>query len=1162
MVSSERSVMYRPTTAESKSGSRCGIIIRPSSASAKLQREDRDDRLLASRPATAAVTLHPVREAYEPKNRPATSFADQEKPRKKERRLTLSETTGIGNNAEALIRLNTPSSTGEKIKVEERITLEQLYLIKTAFEEADTDGSGTLDIDEFKSVVKKSLGIQGRNEEQIIALFMKIDSSSDGEIDWDEFCTYMQLEYSEKEEALLRSKKVIFHLPPIVSSSHFHKATGTVLRILQIGESTFMCCTKEGILSTWSGDLKLRKSKSIICESGNSSFSIKPTMWVTDVAVLPIHNKVVVGTGDRDIYFYDLSTLELCCRLTGFDSIPLCMDVCEIEQDFIMISYGDDQGCVGIIEMKKVSETFRLWKKAPMTNNMPTLLIQDVSCEEHIYFVKWKVHNDWISRLEYYHDLHSVVSSCNQTAYALVRGCIRPSTNIDPHNVRGASAVSSHRRLSRQGHRRRGRQMPEGRRRQAADQSVFSVYKGVSTFEYCKERNTIATGGMDRIVRLWNPYMPHKPTGYLRGHNSPLVFVSLSGVNDRVFSISADKVVKVWDLVEQTCLVTLSPKLHKITGEILTCTYSESLKALAVVTDHITLLKISQKVNLRAEMPTSHTEAVTCIGYNPSFNHVITCSESGIVKLWDFDNGSSMFEFNKAHGDEAITCMSFDASGRRLVTGGRDGAIRIWNYNNGHCLRTLIPEGNPAEVASCLYLETNRNRFIAGVGWDKKINMYPDDVQDFRSIQRPENKWKNYDKVGHKEDIVTAAHGPPNLLATASYDGLINVWNYVSGNLMMPLPFPSSITSERASPSLEDDDSGYGNDRPDAAVTKLIFIKKRIPDRDSAALIAGCADGSLLFWGTHDKTVYSCCVVTHRPCAIRAMALLDDENTLYIGDDLGFVRVWNIEDYALHPSADVYSKPPPLLIGWRCHIKQITDICIVEKHGVLITSSIDCTVRIWKLSSEYIGTFGQSGSWDIYDESTWSHPMVPQEVLLDPMSMPEHPIFQEKSSLYEIIHQESIEPSDSEDEEQSTDNDKASSNGDKQNLKVTASPRRPSRAKDADEIWRHRLSRRLSRAVILAPDDFRRNEDDSMLNDIQSSMSKSAGKRLRHERLLSYQRRMNLHVDAGSHAFQSLKCFDLQQPDLTDARAIEAKTRNESPILPGIFTSIKEQVEE
>ena len=42
-------------------------------------------------------------------------------------------------------------------------------------------------------------------DQQIDALFYKIDWSSDGNITWDEFCTYMQLEYAEKEDSYQRS---------------------------------------------------------------------------------------------------------------------------------------------------------------------------------------------------------------------------------------------------------------------------------------------------------------------------------------------------------------------------------------------------------------------------------------------------------------------------------------------------------------------------------------------------------------------------------------------------------------------------------------------------------------------------------------------------------------------------------------------------------------------------------------------------------------------------------------------------------------------------------------------------------------------------------------------------------------------------------------------
>ena len=50
---------------------------------------------------------------------------------------------------------------------------------------------------------------------------------------------------------------------------------------------------------------------------------------------------------------------------------------------------------------------------------------------------------------------------------------------------------------------------------------------------------------MDRIVRLWNPYVPRKPTAYLRGHSSPIAFIAIAGEDNRLFSISIDKCVKV-----------------------------------------------------------------------------------------------------------------------------------------------------------------------------------------------------------------------------------------------------------------------------------------------------------------------------------------------------------------------------------------------------------------------------------------------------------------------------------------------------------------------------------------------------------------------------------------------------------------------------------------
>ena len=78
-------------------------------------------------------------------------------------------------------------------------------------------------------------------EQQIDALFMKIDWASEGSITWDEFCTYMQLEYAEKEDSYLRAKEVAFHTPARIENIPHRDP---VLRITDTSDGTFVACSQ------------------------------------------------------------------------------------------------------------------------------------------------------------------------------------------------------------------------------------------------------------------------------------------------------------------------------------------------------------------------------------------------------------------------------------------------------------------------------------------------------------------------------------------------------------------------------------------------------------------------------------------------------------------------------------------------------------------------------------------------------------------------------------------------------------------------------------------------------------------------------------------------------------------------------------------------------
>ena len=73
--------------------------------------------------------------------------------------------------------------------MEDRINLHQLMELKAAFERADTDQGGSLDMEEFLEAFGGVLG-ENLTTTQLIHLFMKIDTNSDGSVDWDEFTSF------------------------------------------------------------------------------------------------------------------------------------------------------------------------------------------------------------------------------------------------------------------------------------------------------------------------------------------------------------------------------------------------------------------------------------------------------------------------------------------------------------------------------------------------------------------------------------------------------------------------------------------------------------------------------------------------------------------------------------------------------------------------------------------------------------------------------------------------------------------------------------------------------------------------------------------------------------------------------------------------------------
>ncbi|KAI5933508.1 putative zinc finger protein 542 [Manis javanica] len=147
---------------------------------------------------------------------------------------------------------------------------------------------------------------------------MKIDYEAVGRIQWDGFCTYLQLQYSEQAEALTRQNKVSFQPPAELQGLPYGSP---MKRILSMPDDTFIMTREDGAIYFWSLQLKLKRRKRVF-----DKCTTRKPRWVTDVISMPQHNKLVIGTGNRKIQLYELSNMEPYCQIGGLEAVPLKLD--------------------------------------------------------------------------------------------------------------------------------------------------------------------------------------------------------------------------------------------------------------------------------------------------------------------------------------------------------------------------------------------------------------------------------------------------------------------------------------------------------------------------------------------------------------------------------------------------------------------------------------------------------------------------------------------------------------------------------------------------------------------------------------------------------------------------------------------------------------------
>ncbi|XP_017662095.1 PREDICTED: WD repeat-containing protein 64 isoform X2 [Lepidothrix coronata] len=759
-----------------------------------------------------------------------------------------------------------------------------------------------------------------------------------------------------------------------------------------------------------------------------ATINIEDAGWITGCDFLP-QLKYVVAVTESTVIIWDYKSEENknnCYVIKPMKNCLLC--VCTVTtsdhlaKDTILM--GDDKGYVYLLTM--TSDDFIMKQYKAETESQFRILDS-----ENFNILKRKLHDDWVGRVKYISALKCFGSCSSDSLRSFVLDDIkRLEDNLPvkefsvPRGVNAFTYCGKAKVVVTGGNDRVLRLWNPAVNIRPTGKLFGHKHSVVEIVTNEKDQHVISLSSA-KVFRVWDIQTLAPLQVFHDNQVSPEELDTFPMVfdNDHGVLITGSDVIDIYPLANVIEDTRQLPRTHE--KSINALIYNRTLHQLLTICTESILkvwdLETGYQIYQIEDAHGVNTE-VTCAAIEINGFYVATGACDGTVKIWEFESGQEFKALPLAQHSEdehrvlKIVYLKADESQHALLVLEQRGEMKIIQGNSTqthlHVAWVLpdavsFPRRNP--VVYLLLKPDTSQEFFPAIRLLSNISSLSDDTENFAP------------SVEINCFTVLKVEGW-SLIATGSGNGEIILWDFESAsvrclhetnedrrdsvsqesgiNAMLFLvhsAFTSRKRSSQPSTAVRGDVSAIPEHEssslnPHKENVEIDKVNTEITTEDTATseniqypkmnvqsskarvghspiLASAHESGCIRLWSSQGDLMKELLPFSKDPSGPLTVLCTDiSTKMLLAGSKEGYVICWNIASF-LEDSQNKKKQVKEKLC-WRAHNTEVVDLFHEEEKNVVVTASIDGSVRIWHADSGYyFGYFGQSRKFELSDTS-------------------------------------------------------------------------------------------------------------------------------------------------------------------------------------------------